>query len=340
MKINTLLIDGESLLKQGYYGTKKIQTEHGSIGAVYHFLNKIREFYSSYGITKVVVFWEGENSRQYRQSYYPNYKTKRVESQSDNDEKYDLGIQRVRVQQYLEELFIRQVVSEGCEADDGIAVYCKNSKDEFKTIYTADRDLLQLISDDTRVFLSDKRYMVSKDNFKNLFEYHYENVGLIKMLCGDKSDNISGLENVGIETVMSIFPELKEEKVDVDFIINKVDLLLEENPKSKKLLNIKEGKTKWGVYGKEYFSIMDKVINLNNPYITEDLLNTISDAVNEPLCPDGRGGIKSAMKMAMEDGINTYIPKSYDGAYGFWGDFLSIINKEKNFNKHKNKSHE
>ena len=88
-KINSLLIDGESLLKQGFYGSRQIKTKNGSSGAILHFINTIKRFYEDYAVTKVVVFWEGENSKSYRQLYYPYYKTNRNDKVTI-DEKHDL----------------------------------------------------------------------------------------------------------------------------------------------------------------------------------------------------------------------------------------------------------
>jgi DNA polymerase-1 len=327
-KINSLLVDGEALLKQGFYGAKQVQTKNGSVGAIFHFVNTIKNFYQNFGITKVVVFWEGENSKAYRQGYYPYYKSNRNDKITI-DERHDLDRQRIRIKQYLEELFIRQVEIDGCEADDGIAYYVKNSPNENKIIYTNDRDLLQLISTDTKVYLYGKKAVINKDNFKNYFDYHYENVGLIKMIAGDSSDNISGLEGIGEETVLKLFPELKKEKKDHEWIINRVDELLTETPTSKKLQVIKEGQTKWGTYGIDYFSVMSKVINLETPNVTEDLKLAIAEMVNEPLSPDGRGGINIIMEMMKEDQLLNFLPKYDDGFFVFWSTFITIINKEK-----------
>lgn len=336
-KINSLLIDAESLLKQGYYGAKQIQMKNGSVGTIYHFINTIRRFHTDYSVTKVVVFWEGENSKYYRQAYYPYYKSNRNDKMT-LEEIHDLDRQRVRIKQYLEELFIRQVEVDGCEADDAIAVYCKNSNSENKIIYTNDRDLLQLLDDKTKVFLHGKKALVTKDNFKNFFKYDYRNVGLIKMISGDISDNISGLEGIGEDSVLKFFPELLKEVKDYNWISERTEVLLAENPKSKKLQAIKEGKTKWGTYGREYFTIMEKIISLNHPNITEDLNISIAEVVNDVLSPEGRGGINKVIEMMKEDEILIFLPKNQDWYYEFWASFINIINKEKkNYERTKTK---
>jgi DNA polymerase-1 len=334
-KINTLLIDGEGLLKQGFYGAKQVQMKHGSVGTIFHFINTIKRFYQDFGITKVVAFWEGKDSKLYRQCYYPYYKKNREDKVEDLDQIHDLDRQRVRVKQYLEELFIRQVEIDGCEADDGIAYYVRNSPNENKLIYTNDRDLLQLIAEDTKVYLSNKKAIINQDNFTNYFDYHYKNVGVIKMLAGDSSDNISGLENIGEIKALKLFPELKKEPKTADWILERTNELLSKDDSNKALLTIKEGKTKWGVYGNDYFLVMGKVINLETPNVTDDLKAAIKEMVEEYLIPDGRGGVNTIVDMMKEDEILTFLPKYDDGFFTFWSSFITIINKEKKLYKEK-----
>ena len=235
----------------------------------------------------------------------------------------------MRIKQYLEELFIRQVEIDGCEADDGIAYYTKNSPKENKIIYTNDRDLLQLIDDGTKVYLYGKKVVINKLNFMNYFDYHYENVGLIKMIAGDTSDNISGLEGIGEGTVLKLFPELKKGGKTKEWIVERVNELLTDKPTSKPLLTIKEGRTKWGTYGTDYFGVMEKIINLSQPNVTEDLKLAINEMVNEALSPDGRGEIKVIMKMMVEDELLNFLPKYDDSFFVFWSSFITIIQKEK-----------
>lgn len=328
--INTLLIDGEGLLKQGFHGAKQVQTKNGSVGTIFHFVNTIKRFYQDYSITKVVVFWEGENAKEYRRNFYPYYKKNR-EEKVNLDEEHDLHRQRIRVKQYLEEVSIRQVEIPGCEADDGIAYYVKHSPNEKKLILTNDRDLLALIAKDTKVYLTNKRAVINEENFKSYFDYHYENVGLIKMIAGDSSDNISGIKNVGEGKVLKFFPELKKEKKDSDWIVSRITELLSTDPGNKTLLAIQEGETKWGTYGTDYFAVMNKVINLELPNVTEELKVAIHEMIHEPLSPEGRGGINEIMKMMKDDELLTFLPKQDDAFFVFWSSFITIINKEKKF---------
>jgi 5'-3' exonuclease len=329
--LNSLLIDGEYLLKQGFHGAKHTQGKHGSVGTIYHFVNTIKRFYQDYAVTKVVVFWEGEGSKEYRKGYYPYYKMNRNDKYDDG-ERFDLDRQRIRIKQYLEELSIRQVEIHGCEADDSIAYYTMNSPNENKVVYTNDRDLLQLLSDDTKVQLTinKARVMINKDNFKSYFDYHYDNVGIIKMIAGDTSDNISGLKNIGEQTVLKYFPEIKNRPVNHEWIMNRTRELLEEKPNDKTLNTIINGDTKWGTYGNDYFSVMNKIINLREPNITEELKSSVNEMVNEVLSPEGRGGIKKVMEMMKEDELLNFLPRNDDNFFVFWSSFITIIKKEEN----------
>ena len=72
---------------------------------------------------------------------------------------------------------------------------------------------------------------------------------------------------------------------------------------------------------------MNKVINLEQPNVTEDLRSAIIEMVNEPLCPEGRGGINKIMEMMKEDELLNFLPKYDDGFFVFWSSFITIIKK-------------
>lgn len=339
-KPKTLLIDGEVLLKSGFSATKQIQDEFGSIGTIYHFLNTIKRFYIQYRISKVVVFWEGVGSRDIRRVYYPRYKMNREEfPQYTPEQQEDLGRQRMRIKQYLEELYIRQIEVDYSEADDCIAQYCHISENERKLIYTVDRDLLQLLSEDTHIYLSDKKVVINLNNYHKYFRFHHENISIIKSISGDPADNISGIKNVGDETAVKLYPEIKERKLTISEIKDISEkLLLDENVTNSKknaVRRILNGETKWGNHGDDYFEVMDKVINLTTPIISEEGKELIEIMYDGVLEPEGRGGMNEVNKMLKEDGVYKLLPKTSENYYNFWASFISIIRKEQlNYNKY------
>ena len=62
---------------------------------------------------------------------------------------------------------------------------------------------LKLLSNNQTHTLNDKI------NMKGL-NIPVKNIKLIKIICGDSSDDISGIKNVGIKTVLKIMPEILE----------------------------------------------------------------------------------------------------------------------------------
>jgi 5'-3' exonuclease len=299
------------------------------IGGVWHFINTLRRFIETEGFDKVVVFWDGDENSLSRKILYPQYKANR-KTPFDLTKEDSITEQKERVKQYLEELFIRQVLVDKNEADDLIAYYCQISPDEDKTIYSGDRDLTQLISENVRIYLPDlKQYFKLGDNikFKDIEIPHY-NVKTYKIISGDKSDNIDGIYYLGDKTLVKLFPELLDREVKFTDIIQKAELLHKEDKDNKVLQNLLTGKTKSGIFGDEFFVINEKIVDLSNPLITEDGKNVVNEYYSETLDPDGRGH-RNVIKMMMEDGFFKFLPKGDNAWVSFLTPFLKLTRKEK-----------
>ena len=332
----TLLVDGNNLLKIGFHGVREFYHEGKHVGGIWHFLNTLRKFLEESNFDKVVVFWDSNTSTSQRRLIYPKYKLNR--KSSDNELKEEsFNIQKQRVKQYLEEMFVRQLEVEHSEADDLIAYYCKISEDEQKTIFSSDRDLTQLISDKVTIYSpSNKSYFKLGDKIK-LYENlipHY-NVKTVKILTGDGSDNIDGIFYLGEKTLIKFFPELLEKQVNFTDILTKGEILLKENKDNTALQNLLSGKTKEGVFGQEFFEINEKLVDLDNPLINEDGKEMVQLYYSESLDPDGRG-YKNLIRMMMEDGLFKFLPKTDDNWTYFLKPFLKLTRKEKTKFKRKN----
>ena len=325
----TLLVDGNNLIKIGVHGVKDFFHSGKHIGGVWHFINTLRRFIETEGFDKIVVFWDGDENSLSRKILYPQYKANR-KTPFDLTKEDSITEQKERVKQYLEELFIRQVLVDKNEADDLIAYYCQISPDEDKTIYSGDRDLTQLISDDVRIYLPDlKQYFKLGDNikFKDIEIPHY-NVKTYKIISGDKSDNIDGIYYLGDKTLVKLFPELLDREVKFTDILEKAELLHKEDKDNKVLQNLLTGKTKSGIFGDEFFVINEKIVDLSNPLITEDGKNVVNEYYTETLDPDGRGH-RNVIKMMMEDGFFKFLPKGDNAWVSFLTPFLKLTRKEK-----------
>ena len=329
----TLLVDGDNLFKIGFHGVKELYNDGSHIGGVYHFINTIRRFLDEGQLDKVVVFWDGKYNSSIRKKLYPQYKANR--RQDMNEDKYASYLeQKSRVKDYLEEVFVRQVEMEDNEADDLIAYYCKIATNEQITIFSADKDLTQLINERVTIFSPIvKQYYKFGDKITiNKVEIPHYNVLLCKIFTGDKSDNIDGIEGLGEKTLIKYFPQMQEKPCTIEELLDNARNIPQKKP-IKTLLNILTGKTKSTILGEEFYNTNKKIVDLSNPLITDDGKTLVEQIYTDTIDPTDRG-YKNLMRMMMEDGLFKYLPKDDEAWVNFLTPFTKLIRKEKrNTNK-------
>ena len=331
--IKTLLVDGDNLFKIGFHGVKELYNGGDHLGGIYHFINILRKFLEEHNLDKVVVFWDGNSNSSVRKSIYPQYKANR--RQDMNEFKYESYLQqKSRVKQYLEEIFVRQVEMTNNEADDLIAYYTKLSVDEEIIIFSADKDLTQLISERVTIYSpTSKQYYRYGDMITiNKVNIPHQNVLLTKIMTGDKSDNIDGIEMLGEKTLVKLFPELLEKLCTIEEILDNARNN-EQKKKPKALENILIGKTKSGTFGQDFYETNKKIVDLHNPLITEEGKELVEQIYTDTIDPTDRG-YKNLMRMMMEDGLFKYLPKNDEAWVNFLRPFMKLTRKEKrNTNK-------
>jgi len=335
---HTLLIDGNALFKLGFFGAKDMYTRDGDhIGGLYIFITILRKLLQEELYHRVFVFWDGRFSGKQRWKLYSDYKI-------DRNKDYVRGTKPVDIQekteiflirQYLEELCVRQVVDNsnfGVEADDFIAYYCKTKNPNEKiTICTSDRDLSQLINEDVRIYFCDKKIKdyVTSDNYQNYFEHHQKNSKLVKVIGGDASDCIKGIDGIKETTLLKHFPELKEREISLKEIINLAKKLqanrIENKQKPlKALTNIIESKTK-GIQGKNIYKINESIVDLNNPIINNKNIKLL-EYYRKPIGDIEDRGIKNVYTFMKRDGMDREI-QSFSTNYLL--PFKKLIEREK-----------
>ena len=326
--IKTLLVDGNNLFKIGYHGAKELFYEGNHIGGVYHFINILRKFLEEHDHDKVIVMWDGESNSSARKLLYPQYKANRL--QIINDEVYESYLQqRGRVKQYLEEIFVRQVETDNNEADDLIAYYCQIAKDEKIIIFSADKDLTQLISENVTIYspISKKYFKYGDMITLNKVDIPHYNVALCKIFVGDKSDNIDGIQGVGEKTLVKLFPEMLDKSCTIEELLYNARNI-EQNKPVKTISNILTGKTKSGILGEEFYKTNKKIVDLSECLITDDAKELVEQILNDTIDPENRG-YKNLMRLMMEDGLFKYLPKNDEAWVNFLRPFMKLTRKEK-----------
>lgn len=328
--INTLVVDGNALFQRGYHGAKSEYNKDGNhIGGIYQFITVVRRLLEENLYQKVFVFWDGEFSGKLRYNIYPDYKSGRGKDYINGTKPEDKNqlVETYIVQAFLDDLFVRQVRNRGgeVEGDDFIAYYCKTkAKNDKVTIVTNDRDLCQLINEDVRIFLIDKKTYVTHYNFNqhinentkkvDIFNFHIDNIVLIKTICGDTSDSIRGVKGMGEKSLLKYFPDLVKRPVSLQEILEQAKSIQNERTEVKKkpikaLTNLLEGITtdKTGKeeikLGEDLYKRNQALVDLSLPMMTENSIEQFNEVKNNTLDPEGRG-IKEAYKKMKEFGID------------------------------------
>jgi 5'-3' exonuclease len=331
---NTLLVDGNSLFKTGFFGAKNLYNEHGvHIGGVYQFFTMLRKILEDDLYHRVYVFWDGNFSGKLRYDIYNSYKIDRGKDYINGTQPIDEAElnQRVVIWEYLNEMHIRQLKDEIIEGDDFIAYYCLHKKENEKiTIMSNDRDMAQLIRDKVRVYFLDLKEYVDNTNFSSYFCYNLENAALIKTMCGDNSDSIKGIKGLGEKTLLKYFPEISERKVSLTEIIESAkEQQLKRQTEKKKPIKVLENivnRVTEGIQGKDIYTINEVLVNLQKPLMTEDGIKEL-ELLKLGTLDDSERDLKNVLNYMKRDGLDKTIGEHRYPEYLI--PFKKLIEREK-----------
>ena len=201
-----ILVDGNNLLFRSYYATAYtgniMRNSKGfPTNGLYGFVNMINKIISEENPKYMMVAFD--IGKTFRHEKYEDYKGGRRETPDE------LKMQFPVAKKILTAMGIKYLECEGYEADDiigTISKYCENDDKYEALIVSSDKDLLQLISDETTVkLLKTKDYiMMNKKTF--IDTYGFEPIKMIdlKALMGDSSDNIPGVKGIGEKTAIKL----------------------------------------------------------------------------------------------------------------------------------------
>lgn len=326
--MKTLLIDGDNLFNLGFFGVRDFFVDGTHIGGLYHFIDAIRKQLDEHDYDKVFVVWDDEHNSSRRREIYPYYKLNRRERLNEF-QRESFNIQKNKVQNYLEEFFIRQLKVPYNEGDDLISYYCLHAVKETITIFSSDKDLLQLLNSRISVYSPlHKKYFYEGDKIKlDEIEVPHVNLLLAKILLGDKSDNVFGILNFGEKTLVKFFPEVLEHPTTLEHILSKTKEIY-QTKKLKGLENLMSGRCKNSEEGLEFFNKRRMIMDLHNPMITENAKELVLENIRDNIDPEGRS-YKNVIRMMTQDGFFKYLPKTDEGFVEFLRPFMKLTRKEK-----------
>ena len=216
-----VLVDGNNLLFRSYYATaytgNVMRNKEGfPTNGVYGFVNMINKIISEEKPEYMMVAFD--IGKTFRHEKYERYKDGRRETPDD------LKVQFPVAKKILTAMGIKYLECAGYEADDiigTISMWCEKDPEYEALIVSSDKDLLQLISDETVVkLLKTKDYIwMDKKTFNATYGFDPIHMIDLKALMGDASDNIPGVKGIGEKGAIKLVSEYKT----IDNIYENID---------------------------------------------------------------------------------------------------------------------
>ena len=216
-----VLVDGNNLLFRSYYATAYtgniMRNKEGfPTNGVYGFVNMINKIISEEKPEYMMVAFD--IGKTFRHEKYERYKDGRRETPDD------LKVQFPVAKKILTAMGIKYLECAGYEADDiigTISMWCEKDPEYEALIVSSDKDLLQLISDETVVkLLKTKDYIwMDKKTFNDTYGFDPIHMIDLKALMGDASDNIPGVKGIGEKGAIKLVSEYKT----IDNIYENID---------------------------------------------------------------------------------------------------------------------
>ncbi|MDD5005228.1 MAG: DNA polymerase I [Candidatus Omnitrophica bacterium] len=221
------LIDAHSLCYRAFFAIKaNLATSYGQpTNAVYGFINMLNKILSDVKPDYVAICFDVAKPT-FREEKFKEYKIDRP-SMPD-----DLKTQIPLIKEIISAYNIRIIEKEGFEADDLIATFASRAKKKNLevTIVTSDKDMLQLVDSDIKVYnpyKEDGIYFSPKE-VEEHFGVKPRNIVDLLSLMGDSTDNIPGAKGIGEKTARELLGEFK----DIDGLFKNIDKIKSDKVKN------------------------------------------------------------------------------------------------------------
>ena len=216
-----LIIDGNNAFYRSYTAVPAVSVNGTHVGGIVGFLKILQKACKNIKPTKVVVVWDGAGGsrkrKQINKEYKKGRKTPRLNRSHDflnsEEEGQNKLWQHARLISYINQLPIRQLISDGVEADDIISWVCQNHYCDTwqKVILSNDKDFIQILDECTVLFRPVKDEFLTIPRVIQQYGIHPNNFALARAIAGDRSDNLRGIKGMGLKTIAKNFTFLEEE---------------------------------------------------------------------------------------------------------------------------------
>ena len=246
-----LVIDALNMFLRAFIVDPSLSQHGQPIGGIKGSMKILQKLVRITKPNEIVICWDGPNGSQKRKTLNSSYKEGRkplrlnraVHNLTENEELQNKLWQQMRTIDYFNQMPVIQLMLERVEADDIISYVCNSRHYDGwqKVIVSNDKDFLQLCDDETVVYRPTTDKIETKKTVIESLGIHPTNMALARAMDGDASDNLPGVNRVGMKTIATKLPFMKDERsITIDELIEYC-----ENTESK----LKVFKTFWNMEG-------------------------------------------------------------------------------------------
>jgi DNA polymerase-1 len=215
-KTDILICDGNAICHRSIHTTGELKYNGEFTGIKYGFFSQLYMILQKYKPENICFVWDSRSSK--RKEIYPSYKEKRSQKKKEQtkEEKIFYGKCFEQFDELYEEILPKIGIKnnykvKGLEGDDLIASICLNNKGR-KVIATSDNDMYQLLNNETVIYDIRKKKEFTKDDFFKEYEIDATEWVNIKCMAGCSSDEVEGIDRVGIDTAIKYLKKQLKEK--------------------------------------------------------------------------------------------------------------------------------
>ena len=214
------LIDGNSYVYRAYYAIKELSTSGGfPTNAIYGFINMLLKIIREKKPDGIIVSFDSPVPTK-RHLIFEEYKAHRPETPRG------LVEQMPHIRKLVSAFNIKIFEMPGYEADDLIGTIAKSlaSKGVDVFIVTADKDMLQLVDRDIKIYDPMKNRILDEEYIEERFGVSPERITEYMALTGDTVDNIPGIKGIGEKTAKELLSGVKS----LEELLSNTDLIKKE----------------------------------------------------------------------------------------------------------------
>ena len=216
--MKTLLLDANNLLYRIFWVNKNRKSGDINMSTLM-FLRSLKSYVDKFNPDLIYAAWD-------KKLLHPSSNFRKILSNSEYKSNRDSSIAKEAhkndktLRELMDRLGIKSIYPNRMEADDVISWLTEKIPGK-KVIVTVDKDLYQLIDNETMVFNPIQKAAITNDNFAN-FTKGVRSVNFLdyKAIIGDNSDNLKGLYKVGHKRALNLIEKYNTNGKDWHKILN------------------------------------------------------------------------------------------------------------------------